>query len=135
MHLISNHKDCLIQEAVFNQNHYCKKVLFTNANFELVIIGWTPGQESKIHNHPDEGCLVFPINGSLNEKRFTTDLDEISNELISYGDISYLKGNDCLHSLHNYSSSESAITLHLYSPPHFSATYFETKNEKKFSNA
>ena len=44
-----------------------------SANYSLLILCWTNGKESKIHNHPGEGCYMKTIRGSVRETRYAID--------------------------------------------------------------
>ncbi len=123
--LVLSNKDTYIEEARFDDSHYCKNILFRNDLVELVIIGWDTGQGSKVHNHPENGCLVYPIKGCLVETRYDNDINEVSKEELCRGDVSLMHDDICLHSLGNNSRTEKAISVHIYSPPNFECTLFE----------
>jgi predicted metal-dependent enzyme (double-stranded beta helix superfamily) len=39
---------------------YTRNLITTNNNFSLLLLCWSPGKESKIHNHPCDGCFGTP---------------------------------------------------------------------------
>lgn len=127
MGLIENEFVSLRKAVRFNPKSYCKTTLFKNEKLELVIIGWEAGQSSGIHNHPAQGCLVFPLEGTFIEKRFDQALQIISMATLRFGSCSYMHDEICLHSLGNASSTGKSISLHLYAPPNFVGTVFQTE--------
>jgi cysteine dioxygenase len=46
-----------------------------NKNYSLLLLCWTPGKESKIHNHPGEGCFMKTVRGCIRENRYSVDND------------------------------------------------------------
>lgn len=59
---------------------YTRNLISTdNINYTLLLLCWNPGKESKIHNHPCDGCFVKTIRGCIRETRYT--VHEASNEI------------------------------------------------------
>ncbi len=119
-----------IAAAEFSEDHYCRKLIHRIRDFDVVLIGWNPGQKSPIHNHPSNGCLVYPILGHLKEDRFCHELNPTGSTTITVGQYSYVDDGICVHRLGNASESEKAISLHIYSPSNFVATIFEKEGEQ-----
>jgi len=114
-----------IQAAEFKEEHYCRKVIHRIRDFDVVLIGWSPGQRSPIHNHPSNGCLVYPILGALYEERFCEELNLKGSATLDVGKYCYIDNGICIHQLGNASSTEKAISLHIYSPSDFVATIYK----------
>jgi cysteine dioxygenase len=36
---------------------YTRNLVYTDNNFSVLLLCWGPGRESKIHNHPCDGCF------------------------------------------------------------------------------
>ena len=36
---------------------YTRNLVHTNKNFSVLMLCWSPGKESKVHNHPCQGCF------------------------------------------------------------------------------
>ena len=91
--------------------------LFQNEDFRLVLIYWDGNARSKKHGHPEGGCLLKVLSGSLIETRF----DPIDPQWVTgkyyffQGDVSYIHDSLAYHVVEN-PYSEPAISLHIYSP-------------------
>jgi cysteine dioxygenase len=127
---IMQHLDEGIAAAEFADTHYCRQLIHRIRDFDVVLIGWMPSQKSPIHNHPSNGCLVYPIKGHLKEERFCEELHPTESAIITVGQYSYVDDGICVHRLGNASESETAISLHIYSPSNFVATIFEKEGEQ-----
>lgn len=93
------------------------KPVFQNDHFRLVLIGWDGYAQSKKHGHPEGGCLLKVLSGSLLETRFDPfDPSLVSGRhYFSRGDISYIHDALAYHIVEN-PHPEPAVSLHLYSP-------------------
>ena len=100
----------------FNKKTYNKTTLFSNDNYELVIISWLPHQHTKLHLHPKNGCLMKILYGELNEIRHNQ--SKILENKYKSNDISYMHDKFGKHIISNI-NSKPAISLHLYSPANF----------------
>ena len=102
---------------------YTRSLVGTDGiNYTLLVLCWNPGRESKIHNHPCEGCFVLPMSGSLKETIYSVhpETDEIREEFATIckpGSISFMNDELGLHKIGNASSEIGAVSLHLYTPP------------------
>ena len=103
------------QYVQFNNDHYQKNIVYQNHIFEIYIICWKPGQQSILHSHPKNGCLMKVLEGSLIEKRYGVHKETINR--YCKGNISFIK-NDT-HIVKNDSIIKNLVTLHIYSPPNF----------------
>lgn len=118
-----------IAETRFQSEHYSRTILHQVKDFDVVLIGWMAGQKSPIHNHPSNGCLVYPILGELLEERFCDELNPISQTKISVGSHSYIDDGICVHRLGNASDTNPAISVHVYSPSNFVCTIFDPSSK------
>lgn len=63
-----------------SEKPYTRNLIATdNENYTLLLLCWNPGKESKIHNHPCDGCFVKTIRGCIRESRYT--VHEETNEI------------------------------------------------------
>ena len=92
-------------------------------NYSLLMLCWNPGKESKIHDHPCDGCFIKTIRGCIKETTYTT--NEKTNDIkvkhvkfFSEGQVSYMHDSIGLHKIGNPSHEHGAVTLHLYTPPY-----------------
>jgi predicted metal-dependent enzyme (double-stranded beta helix superfamily) len=112
----------------FSEESYKRNPIagMVNENLEFILICWKPTQGSPIHDHPENGCLVKILKGSLREDIYVNHDDEGYKFLCSKnnkkGDISYMERMSIVHKISNPSDEKSAISLHIYSPPKFKYT-------------
>ena len=95
-----------------------RRVATDGHSYELLLLQWNPLKYSMIHDHPGDGCYIKVVSGSIAESiydRFT--LNKVQDSVASTGDVCYMDDNIGLHKIGNPSARNSAITLHLYTPP------------------
>lgn len=105
--------------------------------FGLMILAWGPGQRSPIHDHNGSHCIMRVLEGSLTETLYTETVSENAesdssisgqdNEPAKYakkretrlktGQTAYIHDTIGWHRVTNASTSEPAVSLHLYAPP------------------
>ena len=91
--------------------------IFQNEDFRLVLIYWDGHARSKKHGHPEGGCLLKVLSGTLIETRFDPfDPQRLTGKQQFFqGDVSYIHDALACHVVEN-PSPEPAISLHIYSP-------------------
>jgi cysteine dioxygenase len=111
------------------EGKYTRKIVYRDNNIDIVIIAWNPHKESGVHNHPDRGCLLRIMRGTLIEKIFSLqkDLECIKEHILSDNMISYQEGKNGIHNIQN-ATDEIIISIHIYSPPNFKTEFFMEKN-------
>lgn len=70
-----------------SEKPYTRNLISTdNANYTLLLLCWNPGKESKIHNHPCDGCFVKTLRGCIRESRYTShkETNEIRLESVRF---------------------------------------------------
>lgn len=108
---------------------YTRNLVCTdNENYSLLLLCWSAYQESKIHNHPCDGCFVKTIKHSVKETLYSYDETKESIEFVreyktSEGEVTYMDDSIGLHKIGNTNNvpGEAAFSLHLYTPPYFSS--------------
>lgn len=103
---------------------YTRNLAYSDGEYySLLILCWTPGKESKIHDHPCDGCFVKVLKGQIHECRYTRIESPESKELVLFSDIHCSEGQvtfiddySGLHKIGN-DSYKGSISLHLYTPP------------------
>ncbi|KAH8173126.1 cysteine dioxygenase type I domain-containing protein [Sarocladium implicatum] len=95
-----------------------------NGKSNLLVLVWSPGKGSPIHDHGNAHCLMKILRGSLTETRFEfpqegADQDQmkvISNKRYEENKVAYMADELGLHRIVN-EGSDFAVSLHLYTPP------------------
>lgn len=100
---------------------YTRTPIYRDEHVEILLLCWEVGQYTPIHDHPENGCLVKVIKGSLLEEEYIVcDSNYVLKELhrMNVGDISYQEGNYGIHRIRN-DGGIKACTLHIYAPPNY----------------
>ena len=97
-------------------NNYCRKQIFVNDHFEIILIIWNPDAKTCIHDHSDNGCIMLCLDGSITEDRYSTSLELISTSTLKKNQIKYIHNRQGYHQI---SSQEKSYSLHIYSPPNY----------------
>ncbi|KAI0478112.1 RmlC-like cupin domain-containing protein [Xylaria cf. heliscus] len=94
-----------------------------NGKANLLVLVWTPGKGSPIHDHGNAHCVMRILHGDLTETRYDfPDGDkektmEIKSERVHQaGAVAYMADELGLHRVSNR-GSDYAVSLHLYTPP------------------
>ncbi|KAG9231329.1 putative cysteine dioxygenase [Amylocarpus encephaloides] len=93
--------------------------------FNLLLLVWTPGEQSPVHDHADSHCIMKILQGNLIEKRFAIPqhpglegpLHQTSCKNFKRDQVTYMSDSLGLHEISNPSPTEFAVSLHLYTPP------------------
>ncbi|NXD73509.1 CDO1 dioxygenase, partial [Eolophus roseicapillus] len=93
---------------------------------------------SSIHDHTDSHCFMKILQGNLKETLFKWPEKKGNGEMIKKSE-RVLRENQCayindsigLHRVENISHTESAVSLHLYSPPFDSCNTFDQRTGHK----
>lgn len=101
-------------------------------NLHQLILVWTPGKGSPLHDHANAHCLMKVLSGSLSETQYTFPSSPISTSstpssntiptpikttTYTTNQVTYMADNIGLHKISNLSLHEVAVSLHLYTPP------------------
>ena len=106
----------------FCEEHYKKIVVTRNENYEVYLICWRAGQNTRIHDHPDGGCLMKLISGTLLEENYRSD----GTFLYPRTYIPSMYGFKCgKNVVHRITAMEDSVSIHVYFPPNYKATIYE----------
>ena len=107
-----------------NEKKYNKEKVYTCELFDIYIITWNIGQKSRIHDHPEDGCLLQVLQGSLYEELYDSKLNLKKTDFFETNNINYMDNNVGFHMIENI-GSKVAVSLHIYSPPNHVTKYFK----------
>ena len=108
---------------------YTRNLVATdNRTFALIVLCWKKGRGSGIHDHPGDGCWMSMLKGGLRETHYckeegckqlkTLCVNNYAREEESGGvSCAYIDDSIAFHKVENASENETAVSLHLYSPP------------------
>jgi len=128
--------------AKFDKYKYTRNLVHEgNGKFNLMLLCWAAGNQSSIHDHSDAHCFVKCLKGNLRETRYHWP-EEAKNENgglvekdrteVYPDDVTYMSDELGLHRVENTSHSDTAVSLHLYSPPFNSCQVFDERTCNQF---
>jgi predicted metal-dependent enzyme (double-stranded beta helix superfamily) len=104
---------------------YTRTRLLLRPKYEVVVMRWSPGSTSPIHDHGNSRCWVLMLEGALEVENYERDavddsdvvtLRETGRIALRAGDVDFRGGHTELHRVHN-TSSDMAYSLQLYNEP------------------
>ncbi|KAH8750589.1 RmlC-like cupin domain-containing protein [Diaporthe sp. PMI_573] len=105
-----------------------------NGKSNLLVLVWTPGKGSPIHDHGNAHCVMKILRGSLTETRYEfPDSDRaqpmrmLSERTSKENDVAYMADELGLHKVEN-KGDDYAVSLHLYTPPNVARSGCNTFN-------
>ncbi|RYC65064.1 hypothetical protein CHU98_g1158 [Xylaria longipes] len=94
-----------------------------NGKANLLVLVWTPGKGSPIHDHGNAHCVMRILHGDITETRFDfpdgdkeKPMEMKSERVHKEGTVAYMADELGLHRVSNHGSN-FAVSLHLYTPP------------------
>ncbi|CAK7217210.1 hypothetical protein SBRCBS47491_003087 [Sporothrix bragantina] len=110
-----------------------------NGKSNLLVLVWSPGKGSQIHDHGNAHCLMKILRGDLTETRYafpeeTADgspqpMTITSEKTYHENAVAYMADELGVHKISN-KGSDFAVSLHLYTPPNVAKGGCNTFNEK-----
>jgi len=111
----------------FAKTNYNKKCAMKNDKIQLYIITWNINSESKIHDHPENGCIMKLLSGKLYEHTYFNDNNQLyflGKKKIMEGDISYRESTKIIHKISN--DANISVSLHIYlCEPNFQHLFYK----------
>ncbi|OBA24030.1 hypothetical protein METBIDRAFT_76926 [Metschnikowia bicuspidata var. bicuspidata NRRL YB-4993] len=101
-------------------------VVNINGNANLLVLVWSPGKGSAIHDHANAHCCMKVLKGLLTESLY--DVPETAGHAmvprqiteLRRDEVGYMSDDIGLHKISNTSAEDFAVSLHLYTPPYAS---------------
>ncbi|MCJ1439911.1 MAG: Cysteine dioxygenase [Stictis urceolatum] len=108
-----------------------------NGKSNLLILVWSAGKGSLVHDHADAHCVMKILKGSLKETRYAWPEDSGSSPLsitqetvFGENEVTYMADELGLHKVSNPDPNNDAVSLHLYTPPNAENNGFSIFDEK-----
>jgi cysteine dioxygenase len=104
---------------------YTRNLIYGDGiHYSLLFLCWNENMESKIHNHPCDGCFVKSIKGIVREVRYEiqpgqSQMEVTSDVVLGNGLVTFMDDFIGYHKVGN-AGNLPAITMHLYTPPYAS---------------
>lgn len=119
--------------SVFSEHHYTRIPLYQNSQFEILLSCWNPGQNSSLHDHPPNGCMMKIITGSLTEKLYKLKpLQYLRTSILTENAIYYIN-HEHGHAVCNATKMQT-VSLHIYSPPNYEPHYLDSSQSVNYES-
>ncbi|XP_013788282.1 cysteine dioxygenase type 1-like [Limulus polyphemus] len=121
------------QYAKFDRHRYTRNLVDEgNGKFNLMVLAWSEGQGSSIHDHSNCHCFMKQLSGCLTEVRYdwpseNEQMQPIGETDLKANEVAYINDSLGLHRVENRSHTEAAVSLHLYCPPFDSCRMFDQR--------
>lgn len=107
--------------ALFDASSYSRNLVRRSDLYELIVLCWSQGQRSPIHDHAGQRCWMAVLDGAVRESMFIPDpaggrLREGAVREFGPGRVAFITDEAGWHRIEP-SAGRSAVTLHLYSRP------------------
>ncbi len=105
----------------FGAASYGRNLVFSNADFEVILMCWQSNQHSTAHDHNGSLCVMKCLAGELEEQRYIKTATQMprllatEKKLLVAGETSSITDQEGLHSISN-NSVRAACSLHFYFP-------------------
>ncbi len=125
-------KDDLFQQHIsFCNQQYTRKLLCRTSRFDMLVIGWQPGQVSTIHDHGGSLNVTRIYSGSMTSRLFEVyDRPASTHSIVRLTQEEHLKKDDLAvvdcHEIHQLAntSEQNVVTLHVYARPLLDITVY-----------
>ena len=97
----------------YSNKSYKRNLVYRDNEIEILLLCWKPEQETPIHDHAENGCIVKILEGKLTETIYMKEEQDIHE--IEKGEITYLDNSIGIHKIKN--NNVCSVSLHIYSPP------------------
>lgn len=119
--------ECLNEHIYFRDDTYARNLVVLTPRFEMLVLCWHPGQNSRVHDHKDSFSVVKVLRGTLSNHIYERlddgsrpdycDLRKVRTDLVGAGEYSPLDVGG-IHMIENAKDSgEDLVTLHFYAEP------------------
>ncbi len=108
--------------ALFDQASYTRNLVCKTERFEMLLLCWSPGQVTPIHNHEGQRCWMGVLDGRVEETLFhlpspaNPKLSSADSKRHDRGTVAFISDDIAWHRIAQV-GAERAVSLHLYSRP------------------
>jgi cysteine dioxygenase len=115
--------DALLPHLPFMRHRYARTLVHRCEAFELLLLSWSPGSSSPIHDHDGQDCWFVPLAGTfdlddyaiVDEHGHDATLTRLRSRRLAAGELDRRDQYEALHSV--IPATPLAVSLHLYARP------------------
>ncbi len=113
--------------ALFGSAGYSRNLVMRSDLFELLVLCWTAGQQSPIHDHQGQRCWMAVLEGRVEERLYAEPrptrgavapraLEPLRTKTFDTGGVAFITDDLGLHDIRPV-DGQRAMSVHLYSRP------------------
>jgi cysteine dioxygenase len=107
--------------ALFDAGVYTRNLITRNAWYEMLLLCWSAGQESPIHNHAGQNCWMAVLDGEIEEQQFACPPQGKGpvlrgSKVFTAGKVAFINDDIALHRVRPRVGT-AGVSLHVYSRP------------------
>lgn len=114
-----------------------------NGESNVIIMCWAASQSSVFHAHEGSRCFVKVLAGQLREQQVlcpdgmneSKTMRISCDKVLNANDVTYIDDQIGLHKVSNLSTTQPAITLHIYMPAYKKCRIFDTDSNLALSKS
>lgn len=106
---------------IFRNNKINTKTKIPFPIIDIYFFNWNKLTETHIHDHAENGCFLFLLTGSLEEKLYDNNIQYITTTKYLSPNISYINNKKGYHSIKPLKESKS---IHFYYPKNHITKYY-----------
>lgn len=122
-----------------SRNYSRNGIINLNGNANLLILVWSPGKSSAIHDHANAHCCMKILAGELVESLYDIPTNEQKLQCkkkttLNRDEVGYISDKIGLHQITNPLTDRVSVSLHLYTPPYaamYGCSMYEASNGRK----
>ena len=116
-------RDSWRRYVAFDPSRYTRNLVARSELFELLILCWSPGQRSPIHDHQGQRCWMAVLEGEIEEAQYPmpeagrpAPMRSFAKKTFASGDVAFINDDIGLHDIAP-TTGRPAVSLHLYAGP------------------
>ncbi|NKB89273.1 MAG: hypothetical protein GKS06_13730 [Acidobacteria bacterium] len=118
------HPDEIERYVVWDEEHYTRHLVYRDERFQVILLGWSIGQVTPVHDHAGQCCWMRIESGRLEMSDYAWKEGGGAPSLLNretvggVGEELHLDRCACVHQIANPGQwGERAVSLHVYSRP------------------
>jgi len=130
-----NREECLPYQH-WDSKKYTRNLVGYGEHFTVLMLCWSPQQQSPIHAHAGSNCWVKVIDGDIEEQLFDVS-DESAPPMLKKTSrvgtegVCYIDDSMGVHLMRNPSPDRGLVSLHIYSPPYTECFVYNPNTPEK----
>ncbi|MDX5326227.1 MAG: cysteine dioxygenase family protein [Bacteroidota bacterium] len=138
LHHLQIDPDSVVPYLKWAEDHYTRKLLFSNDEVEMILMCWKPGQTSPIHSYDDQEGWIYVIEGVLTIDHYfrssvNHSMEHYQTLKLGPGKFLYLNDYIGFHRVRN-DGPENVVSLHIHAGPVTQWNVYDPETKKFYEH-